>query len=247
MHAIYAWCRTADDLVDTNEPGEERRRRLQHWAEQLERPTHPIALAFADVRARYGIDAQPAHDMIAGLERDIAFKPFADWSSLRDYCYAVAGTVGVMVAPVLGGRSDPETIVRAADMGIAMQLTNILRDVAEDATLGRLYLPVAELTAFKCDADRILAMEPDPNLPALIRFQVTRTRGIYARSREGLPALSRVGRATAGTASAFYELILDGIEANGCDVLAGRVHVPLPTKLRRVPGVLVQSVRWRFG
>lgn len=181
--------------------------------------------------------------MIAGLEQDIAFALFETWDSLRAYCYAVAGTVGVMVAPVLGGRLDAATIERAADMGIAMQLTNILRDVAEDASLGRLYLPVDELTAFDCDSDRILAMEREPNLPALIQFQIGRARALYERSRDGLPALSRVGRATAGSASAFYELILDGIEANGCDVWAGRVQVPLPTKLRRVPGVLVRSVR----
>jgi phytoene synthase len=242
--ATYAFCRIADDIVDTaGETGPDASAAaLARWAEQVEHPDDPVAVAFAATRARFGIPVQPVHDLLVGIGMDLTPRRYATWVDLRGYCYHVAGTVGLMVAPILGC-GDPHALTHAANLGIAMQLTNILRDVGEDAQRGRLYLPLDELESFGCDPEAVLAGRPGPGFPGLIAFQVARARSLYADASLGIPALGPSGRLTTLMASRLYAGILTEIEALGCDVFRARARVTSTRKIRALPGIASAFVR----
>jgi 15-cis-phytoene synthase len=173
---------------------------------------------------------------------------FATWDELRCYCYHVAGTVGLMVAPILGCE-DEAALPYAVDLGIAMQLTNILRDVGEDARRRRLYLPLDELAAFGCDPEAILCGRPSGRFRELLDFQVARARELYSQARRGLVALSPAGRLTTLAASEFYAMILTAIEERDYDVFGARAYVPNGRKLTALPSVAAAFVRiaWAPG
>jgi phytoene synthase len=244
--AAYAYCRTADDIVDLAPTAglDAVAASLARWGEQLAEPRDPIAVAFAAARARFAVPVEPVHDLLAGIRMDLTPARFASWKELREYCHLVAGTVGLIVAPILGCR-DSRALEHAAGLGIAMQLTNILRDVAEDARGGRLYLPLDELEAFGCDPDAILAGRPgDPDRFAeLMAFQIARARSIYAEARRGIPALAPSGRLTTLAASRLYGGILAEIEALDYDVFRTRARVPTARKLRALPGIVAAFAR----
>jgi phytoene synthase len=167
---------------------------------------------------------------------------FATWDQLRRYCYHVAGTVGLLVAPILGCRDDA-ALPHAVDLGIAMQLTNILRDVGEDARRGRLYLPLDELAAFGCDPEAILSGRPSGRFRELLAFQVARARDLYLEARRGIPALSPAGRLTTLAASQFYATILTAIEERDYEVFGARAYVPNGRKIAALPSVAAAFVR----
>jgi phytoene synthase len=242
--ATYAFCRVADDIVDEAETTgpEAVATALERWKEQIDRPEHPVAVAFAATRERYSIPIRPVHDLLTGIQMDLTANRYGSWSELRTYCYHVAGTVGLMVAPILGCR-EQSALQHAAGLGIAMQLTNILRDVAEDARLGRLYLPLDEIAAFGCDPDAILAGRPGPGFPALIAFQIERARALYADAHCGVGSLIPRGRFTTLAASRLYAGILTEIEAINYDVFSTRAHVSTARKIRALPGVAAAFVR----
>ncbi len=163
-------------------------------------------------------------------------RTYANWDELRAYCYAVAGTVGLIAAPIMGCRS-PEALPSAVDLGIAMQLTNILRDIAEDARMRRVYLPLDELAAFGCDPDSILAGRPEGDFAGLLEFQIARARGLYTSARCGIPALCRAGQITTLASSHLYGKILTRIEEQGYDVIGQRAVIPTTRKLWEMPVV----------
>jgi phytoene synthase len=238
--ATYAFCRRADDIVD-HAPATgltAAAEALNHWERQLEEPRDPIAVAFAETRARFAIPIEPAYDLLAGIRMDLTPARYATWPDLRRYCYHVAGTVGLLVAPILGCR-DPHALTHAAELGIAMQLTNILRDVGEDARQGRLYLPIDELDAFGCDPAAILAGRPGDRdrFAALMAFQIARARAHYAAAHRGIRALAPSGRLTTLAASRLYAGILTEIEALDYDVFSNRARVSSARKLRALPGI----------
>ena len=238
IHATYAFCRVADDIVD-RAPATglaAAARALDTWEAELATPAHPIAVAFAAARARYGVPVEPARDLLAGVRMDLAPRHFETWDDLRLYCYRVAGTVGLLVAPILGCR-DEAALPRAVDLGIAMQLTNILRDVAEDAGMGRLYLPLADLRQFGCDPGAILAGRPSGRFAELMAFEIDRARALYDSGRAGVPALSPAGRLTTLASAHLYAKILHRIEEQGYDVFAARAVIPTRRKLRALPTV----------
>lgn len=246
--AAYAYCRTADDIVDAAPRSglPEAGAALDRWEAQLTAPTDPVALAFVATRERFAIPSQPAHDLIAGIRTDLAPRSYASWDELRTYCYLVAGTVGLIVAPVLGCR-DPRALDYAAELGIAMQLTNILRDVGDDARAGRLYLPLDELADFGCDPEAILSGRPGDGFPALIAFQISRARELYEHARLGLAALPPRSRFTALAAGELYARILGEIEAGGYDVFGFRAHVTTGRKARALPGLAFTFIRCSIG
>lgn len=239
MHAAYAFCRIADDIVDRAPAtgAAAAARELDAWERQIEAPTLPIAAAFADVRRRYGVPVEPVRDLLAGVRMDLAPRPYADWDELRTYCYRVAGTVGLISAPILGCRDDV-ALPRAVDLGIAMQLTNILRDVGEDARMGRLYLPLADLELFGCDPAALLAGRPSGRFGAMMAFEIERARALYESSRLGIPALLPSGQLAILASAHLYGKILHRIEEQGYDVFAGRAYVPTQRKLRAMPSVV---------
>jgi phytoene synthase len=242
LHAIYAYCRIADDIVDRAASRHEAASRLAAWEAQLDTPTHPVACTFAVVREVYGIPVEPARDLIEGIRSDLQPEMFATWEDLRGYCYRVAGTVGLLTAPVLGC-SRASALSCAVDLGIAMQLTNILRDVGEDARQQRIYLPLADLETYGCTPESLLAGRPVGRFRELMAFEIARARSLYASARPGIAALSPAGQMTALAASRLYASILTRIEELDYDVFHTRATVHTRRKLGALPAVALDFAR----
>jgi 15-cis-phytoene synthase len=235
--AVYAFCRTADDVVDRIAPAGERLDAIATWERKLVaaydgRPNdEPIFVAFADAAARFGIPIEPALDLLRGARLDVTVHRYATYDALSDYCYLVASTVGLLVMPVLGTLSSAAAGYGTA-LGRAMQMTNILRDVGEDARMGRIYLPKEDLDRFGCTEAAIFAGIVDDPFVALMRFEIERVRALYAQAEPGIALLAPESRYTVRLALSLYRAILDRIEANRYDVFTRRAHVPLRAKLR---------------
>lgn len=242
LHAIYAYCRIADDIVDCASTSDEAVSLLASWEAQLDAPTHPVAHTFAVTRQTYDIPVEPARDLIAGIRSDLQPELFETWEDLRTYCYRVAGTVGLLTAPVLGC-TQSSALPRAVDLGIAMQLTNILRDVGEDARQQRIYLPLADLAAFGCTPESLLAGRPVGDFRELMTFEVARARNLYEVARPGVAALSPAGQMTALAASRLYASILTRIEELDYDVFNTRATVHTRRKLGTLPAVVLDFLR----
>lgn len=241
--AAYAYCRLADDIVDRADGNDDLAAvRLEAWEEELVRPLHPVSVAFAHARFRYGIPERPIRELFDGMRADLFVNRYNDWPELRGYCHQVAGTVGLIVAPILGC-SNQSALPYAADLGIAMQLTNILRDVGEDAAMNRIYLPLDELAFFGQDPERMLAGELSAGFPDLMQFQIARAREFYAKALLGVPALSPSGQLTTLAAAHLYAGILDQIEANRYQVFDLRAVVPRRRKARSTAGAAVQFMQ----
>jgi phytoene synthase len=233
--AVYAFCRTADDIVDRVAPARERLDALDAWERKLldaydGRTSDPIFRAFADAARRFAIPVQPALDLLRGARLDVTVRRYATYDDLHEYCYLVASTVGLLVMPVLGTVS-ADAIGYGVALGRAMQMTNILRDVGEDARMGRIYLPMDELRRFGCGEQAILAGVVGEPFVALMRFQIQRVRTMYAEAEPGIALLAPQSRYTVRLALSLYRGILGRIEANGYDVFTRRAYVPLRAKL----------------
>lgn len=238
--AAYAFCRVGDDIVDRaldGAPLADVHAALARWKRQLDRPSDPVAIAFAAVRAEYGIPRETVLDLFTGLEMDLQPARFPTWEALERYCYHVAGTVGLIVAPILGCR-DERALPHAVELGNAMQLTNILRDVAEDAAMGRLYLPLDDLARFGVDPESVLAGRPAGDFRGLMRFEIARAKALYAAAHAGIPALDLSGQVTTLASGHLYGHILTRIEEQDYDVFRGRAQVSTARKLRQLPAVM---------
>ena len=247
IHSAYAFCRIADDLVDASDVlgADLVEEQLAAWESQLETPLDPVAVAYAHTRHRYDIPAAPTYDLFAGMRMDLYPRMYESWDDLRVYCYRVAGTVGLISAPILGLRS-PSALPHAIDLGIAMQLTNILRDVAEDAMLGRVYLPLDDLQVFGIDPESIMAGMPNGDFSGLMEFEIARARGYYESAREGIRELDLAGQLTTLASSHLYGRILHEIEEQRYDVFARRAFVPTSRKVREMPVIFAALVRMRM-
>jgi phytoene synthase len=245
IRALYAFCRVSDNLVD--EVQGERSALIQEWQYRAlaARPPidDPVALAWADTRARYNIPRQYAEQLLAGVSRDLTQTRYETFAELADYCYAVASTVGLMTMHIVG-YSSKEAIPYAVKLGVALQLTNILRDVAEDWQNGRLYLPQDELAAFGLNETDIQEGRVNDRWREFMRFQIARARRLYGEALPGIAMLGKGGRLAIAAAAELYQGILDEIEANDYDVFSRRVQVSDWDKLLRLPGIWW---RVRFG
>jgi 15-cis-phytoene synthase len=253
--ALYAFCRRLDDLVDGDDAGptaalaerltlaRDAVRSLYATGEaQAARalPLHPAELAaFADTVRRYGIPEEPFQELLSGLEMDLTRTRYQSFEELKLYCHRVAGVVGLMMTPVLGLR-DARALPYAADLGIAMQLTNILRDVREDLGRGRLYLPADELAAFGVTEAQLREGRVDDRFRTFMKFQVARARAFEARAQLGIPDITGFGsQSVVRLMGTLYGGILSAIEARDYDVFGARAHVPLSGKLRLAARVLL--------
>lgn len=230
VRALYAFCRMADNLVDG---GHEQmsltlaqlRERIHHPKSMVEKsdPSTEILLAWEETRTRYLVPVRYADQMLDGVERDLHQTRYATFEELAVYCYGVASTVGLMSMHIIGFK--PEATPYAVKMGVALQLTNILRDVGEDWGKGRLYLPLEELFAFGLSEQDVAAKRVDQRWRALMRFQIARNRRLYAEAWPGIGFLNPSGRMAVAAAAAFYQGILNDIEAHDYDVFSRRSHV----------------------
>jgi len=232
VRALYAFCRLADNIVDENNPNPEAK--LQRLRETMLSDAPPpgdyVAQAWADTRQRYHIPRRYAEQLIEGVERDLHQKRYATFDELAVYCYSVASTVGLMSMHIVGFDT-PAAVPYAVKLGVALQLTNILRDVGEDWRAGRLYLPLDELAAHGLSEADVATGRVDDRWRSFVRAQIARTRRLYAESWPGIAHLSPSGRFAVGTASRLYEGILDDIQRHDYDVFHRRAHVPDGQKL----------------
>ncbi|MBL8910849.1 MAG: phytoene/squalene synthase family protein, partial [Archangium sp.] len=194
--------------------------------------------ALLDTVKRFHIPRQPFLDLIDGMEMDLTKHRYANWAELDLYCYRVAGVVGLMMAPLLG-TTDPRALIHAADLGRAMQLTNILRDVKEDLARGRIYLPQDELTAAGVTDEQLRAGVITPSLEKFIRQQIDRARSLYASAAKGVPWLRGFGSMrVVRLMGSIYGGILDVIERRQLDVFSARASVSTGGKLWRLIKIL---------
>ena len=252
--ALYAFCRISDDLVDAGYLSSDSERggdghllaQLEAWRRRAlsDDPPRddPVALAWADTRARYRIPAEYADQLIDGVARDIQTNRYSTFADLTEYAYGVASTVGLMVMHIVGF-SGKEAIPYAVKLGIALQLTNILRDVGEDWHSGRLYLPLDELEAFGLSETDVAGGHVDNRWRELMRFQIIRNRRLYTEALPGVAMLHPKGRFAIAAAGELYRAILDDVELYDYDVFARRSHVGRWGKLRRLPGIWWRAQR----
>lgn len=243
VRALYAFCRVTDNIVDS--PDGDPQKSLAIWRRQAlsQEPSldNPVAIAWAETRRRYGIPVRYAEQLIEGVMRDLTQQRYRTFEDLTAYAYGVASTVGLMSMHIIGfaGR---KAIPYAIKLGVALQFTNILRDVAEDWQMGRVYLPQDEMAAFGLDEDDIAAGRVDERWRSFMRFQIARNRHLYAEAWPGIAMLNRDGRFAVAAAAELYRTILTDIEAHDYDVFHRRAHVSAWGKLSRLPGIW-----WRNG
>jgi phytoene synthase len=238
VHALYAFCRSTDDLVDKARQTTNHNALFANWRSRLanHHPSahDPVPLAWADAQARYSIPRGYADQLIDGITRDLRQTRYESFEELTEYCYGVASTVGLMSMHVIGFR-DEKALPYAVKLGIALQLTNILRDVGEDWRAGRLYLPQDELDRFGLNEADVEAGRIDDRWRAFMRFQIARARQLYDEAQSGIRMLDPDGRFAIAAAATLYRAILERIEANDYDVIHHRAYVSTWGKVRRLP------------
>ncbi|MBE9207959.1 phytoene synthase [Nostoc sp. LEGE 06077] len=256
--AIYAWCRRTDELVDGPASALTTPETLDQWEQQLESifAGHPVEnydVALVDTVQRFPMDIQPFRDMIAGQRMDLYRSRYETFEELYLYCYRVAGTVGLMSTAIMGldntsntapwNREQPCYIPTQEEiaLGIAKQLTNILRDVGEDARRGRIYLPLEDLARFNYTEQDLLQGVIDDRWRSLMRFQIARAEQFYRKAERGIAYLSPDARLPVWAALMHYSGILNVIERNDYDVFNQRAYVPQWRKLSTLPVAWMRS------
>lgn len=243
--ALYAFCRITDDIVDDPICSlEERQANLDSWRTEIMAECPPeeslVCLAWADTQAKFNIPRGIATQLIDGCERDIAQTRYQTFDDLAAYSYGVASTVGLMAMHIVGFQGE-EALPYAVKLGVALQLTNILRDVAEDWRNGRVYLPKEELDKFglsEADIERGVVTD---NWRQFMQFQIARTRRLYEESLPGIAMLDRDGRFAIAAAAELYRAILTDIEDRDYDIFTRRARISTIGKLQRLPGIWWRS------
>jgi len=240
VRALYAFCRTVDDIVDESSDVE-RDSRLDYWRGMMETSSvadHDlVAAAWADTLTRYHIPRHYALQLIDGVARDLSQVRYQTFDELATYCYGVASTVGLMSMYIVGFQSN-EAVPYAIKLGVALQMTNILRDVGEDYRNGRLYLPREELAFYGIQESNIAEGRITDHWRQFMKFQIERTRQLYEDSWAGVKMLEREGQLAIGAASVFYQGILDEIEKNDYDVFTQRASLSAWDKVSRLPALI---------
>lgn len=236
VRALYTYCRVTDDIVDC--PTGDISEALAVWrshAFSAEPPrTDLAAVAWADTRSKYDIPLRYAEQLFDGVARDTHQTRYETFADLTTYCYGVASTVGLMGMHIIGFET-PEAVPYAIKLGLALQLTNILRDIGEDWRRGRFYLPQEELAAFGLTESDIARGVVTDQWRAFMRFQIARNHALYEEAWPGIGMLHRNGRFAIATAGGVYRAILQDIEANDYDVFNRRAYVSTWGKARLLP------------
>jgi len=237
VRALYAFCRTVDDIVDESSDAA-RGAQLDYWRGMVETASFLdndlVAAAWADTLTRYYIPRHYAMQLIDGVARDLHPTRYQTFDELATYCYGVASTVGLMSMYIVGFKND-EAVPYAIKLGVALQMTNILRDIGEDFQNGRLYLPREELVFYGIREADIAEGRVTDNWRQFMKFQIDRTRQLYEESWAGIKMLEREGQLAVGAASVFYQGILDEIEKKDYNVFTGRASLSAWGKVSRIP------------
>ena len=240
--ALYAFCREVDDVVDEVSEDRVARLKLDWWRAQIgwafapdpnapeAQSQHPVTRALAPLLARFALPRGPFDEIIDGMQMDLDFNRYETFDDLRLYCHRVAGAVGLLSARIFGF-SNERTLEYADTLGIALQLTNIVRDVAEDAQRNRIYLPLAELARFGVAEEDLIARRESPATQALFEFQIDRAEQHYEQALALLPAEDRRAQRTGLIMAAIYRTLLAEIRAGGARVLTERTSL---TPLRKL-------------
>uniref|UniRef100_A0A1D1Z3Q7 15-cis-phytoene synthase n=1 Tax=Anthurium amnicola TaxID=1678845 RepID=A0A1D1Z3Q7_9ARAE len=243
--AIYVWCRRTDELVDGPNATHITPSALDRWEARLDdlfdgRPYDMLDAALSDTVSKFPVDIQPFKDMIEGMRMDLKKSRYKNFDELYLYCYHVAGTVGLMSVPVMGiapdSKATTESVYNAAlALGIANQLTNILRDVGEDASRGRIYLPQDELAQAGLSDDDIFAGKVTDKWRSFMKSQIKRARMFFDQAENGVTELSQASRWPVWASLLLYRQILDEIEVNDYDNFTKRAYVDKAKKLLALP------------
>jgi phytoene synthase len=243
-HAVYWFCRTTDDLVDEAPSPAAAARDLAAWEQALRAllagraARHPVLELFGRALAEHSIPHEYPLELIEGMRMDLTIARYRDFSQLRLFCYRAASVVGLMMMRVIGYRGDPAPY--AVDLGIGMQLTNILRDVGEDFRRGRIYLPLEELRGFGYGERELAAGLRNAAFRRLMEFQIARARSYYRSAAPGIALLDPRGRFAVEVAARVYAAILGEIEHCGYDVFHRRAAVPA----RRKYWIALRAMAW---
>lgn len=233
--ALYAFCREVDDVVDDCTDLNVARRKLEWWRGELcalyaGHPSHPVTTALAQSLDRYNLTQERLLEIVEGMEMDLHQNRYLDFHSLQLYCHRVAGVVGLLAAEIFGYR-DPQTLKYAHDLGLAFQLTNIIRDVGEDARRGRIYLPLDELKRYGVSAADILRSRYSDAFRALMEFQMERAEGYYDQALAQLPLDDRRAQRPGLVMAGIYRATLREIQRDRFRVLDRRIAL---TPLRKL-------------
>jgi 15-cis-phytoene synthase len=248
IRAFYAFCRVTDDMVDT--APYRNRDLLENWRMAARAPAvaqrDPVLLAWCLTRDAFNVPMRYIEELIDGCEMDFSVARYQTWTDLRQYCYCVASTVGLVSACIIGldataDRARAEHL--ATELGIALQLTNILRDVGEDLERGRIYLPQEDLQRFNVGEDQLRNRAIDTNFKALMRFEMDRADALYDEGIPGLRLLKSDGRLAVAAAAILYRGILGKIHLNDYDVFSRRAHLTNSEKVQRLPAIYLQVRR----
>jgi phytoene synthase len=237
IRVLYAFCRTSDDIVDN--AGGVASRALAGWVALAQAPQpppdNPVLLAWHDTATRYRVPPALVDELLAGLAMDLLISRYPTFADLWLYCYRVASVVGLITMRIVGHEAGAAPY--AVRLGVALQLTNILRDVGEDAARGRIYLPREDLARFGLRDDDILNSQRGTRFRALMRFEIARAHTLYEEAWPGIALLSADSRFAIGAAAEIYRSILGKIVANDYDVFARRAHLSMAEKLLLLPRI----------
>lgn len=233
--ALYAFCREVDDTVDETTDQSVARIKLAWWRNEVTQmytgtPTHPVMLALQPHVQPYDLKQEHLQAIIDGMEMDLDQSRYLDYPNLKKYCWHVAGVVGILSASIFGVTS-PQTLKYAETLGLAFQLTNIIRDVGEDARKGRIYLPINELQQFGVTAADLLNARHSEKFEALMKFQADRAQALYDEAFALLPKEDRRAQRPGLMMAAIYRTLLDEIERDGFHVLTQKISL---TPLRKL-------------
>ena len=242
IRSLYAFCRATDDLVDREGATLDD---VAAWRREVRKPLHlqtnPMLKTWQLTREAFQADPIYEDELIDGVAQDIAVKTYETWDELAQYCYQVASTVGLLSTPIIGltdGATFEQSKPYAIKLGIALQLTNILRDVGEDLQNGRIYLPKEDLRKFNLTLDDIHQQTVDQRFISLMKFEIHRARTLFEEALPGIALLHPSGRLAVGAAALVYQAILDEIEAIGYQVYNHRAYTSTWRKVRMLPGIL---------
>lgn len=233
--ALYAFCREVDDVVDEIADPAIARQKLDWWRGEVDdtfsgKPSHPVGRALLPVIAAYHLPRAHFDAIIDGMQMDLDWNRYPDFATLETYCHRVAGVVGLLSAEIFGYQ-DPATREYARNLGLALQLTNILRDVGEDARRNRIYVPLDELASHGVSVDDIILYRETDAVARLLRFQAQRARAYYATAFSALPATDRKAQRAGLIMGAIYRQLLDEVESEGAAVMNRRVALTPIRKL----------------